>query len=134
MAARCRKYERPLPLDGPGQGVVGRRVAGVQRKYDVGLVLDDRCRDVTAYEAELVAGVEPGRQLAVALSGLLLDVDADDSGRETSNRRQPAIGREREVGVTAPEVDHTQRRVRRRLAHASGLDGAVQRSRQDPAE
>ena len=109
------------PVDGAGQRVVGGGVAGVQREHHLGR----RRRAATSSirpdheAAPRLRQPQPGGDLLVVASRLLLDVDPDQADRQPAQPGEQAVRGEGEVGVAAPEVDDPQR-LRRRRACAAG--------------
>ena len=130
VAARRREDQRGVPRERAGQGVVGRRVARVERQHHVGVAVEldvaDRADHEVGVDAELVGdrGVVVGR--------LLLDVDARHPHRQAL--AEVGVGGEGEVGVAAPEVDDAQRVVGRRDPEATLLQGVVEAAGQQPEE
>jgi hypothetical protein len=132
VAAGCGQHERRAPLDGAGQRVVGRGVAGVEGQHDVRGRVERDVRDPAHHE--LGVHPEPRRERGVAVRRLLLHVDADDGDGQVAHVGEVPLGREREVPVAAAEVGHPQRLVRRRPAQVALLDGVGDRGVEDAQE
>ena len=128
VAARRGEHQRGAPLDRPGERLVGRGVAGVQREHHLGRRVEDRTGD--GPDHELSVDPELGRDRGVVLPRLLLDVDTGEPHREPLHVAEEPVGGEGQVGVAAAEVDDPQRVLGGRPAQVALLacrgDGAVE--------
>ena len=77
---------------------------------------------------------ELGGDRAVVLARLLLDVDAGQPDGQLADAGQVALGRERQVGVAAPEVDDPQWVLEGRSAQVALVDGLGDRAVEQPEE
>ena len=121
VAARRGEDPARLPANRPGNGLVGGRIAGVQRQDHVRAIhsgLGDAARD----EAHLVGPAEALGQVAVARLVVLSRVHPGQADVEAAPGQVPVRG-EREVGVAAAEVDDVQR-----LRQVVGAQRRVQRT------
>ena len=136
VAAGRGEHQPGLPLDGPGQGLVGRGVAGVQGEDDVGRL--GQRGAVDRADHELRAAPEPVAQLArdpfVVLARLLAHVDADQPDRQAAHVAEELQRREAEVAVAAAEVDDPQRVVGGRRAHVARGQRVGERGVEDAQE
>ncbi len=128
VAAGSGEHQRRLPLHGAGQRLVGRGVAGVQGQHHVGRLGQAGLGDAAHHERGVDAQL--ARHPGVVLGRLLLHVHPRHVHGQTTHVGQVALGRERQVGVAAPQVHHPQRVVLACLAQvplAPRLgDGGVQ--------
>ena len=107
VAAGRGQHQPGVPLDGPGEGLVGGGVAGVQGEHHLRGRVEHGAED--AADDELRVDAEPGRDRGVVLAGLLADVHAGEPDGQAADRGEVPLRGEGEVGVAAAEVHDAQR-------------------------
>ncbi len=108
VAAGGGEHHGGVPVDRPGQGVIGGGVAGVQSQNDVRRLRQGRRGDVALHERHRPRDRQRLRDGGVVLVGLRLHVHADHVHVEPADLGQVAVAGERQVRVAAAEVDDTQ--------------------------
>jgi hypothetical protein len=126
VTARHREDHVGAPPHRPGERVVGRGVAGVERHDEVDGAARVVVGDVAALETQALR-VGPLRETGARRHDVLLEIEAHDLDGAAVHPRQEVVERERQVGLAAAEVDHPQRTIaaERRNDVVDQLDEAV---------